>query len=62
MKYWKYLLCYVDDILSISEKPLNTLKAIRNKNFKFKDDKMDKPEVYLGADLSLMDNEEGVEC
>ena len=61
-KYWEYLLCYVDDILSISEKPLETLKAIQDKNFKFKDDRMDKPEVYLGADLSLMDNEEGNEC
>ena len=56
------MLCYVDDILSISEKPLETLKAIQDKNFKFKDDRMDKPEVYLGADLSLMDNEEGTEC
>jgi len=62
VKYWEYLLSYVDDILSISEKPLNTLKAIQNENFKFKDDKMDKPKVYLGADLSLIDNEEGIEC
>jgi len=38
------------------------LKAIQDKNFKFKDDRVDKPEVYLGADLSLMDNEEVTEC
>ena len=61
-KYWEYVLCYVDDILSISEKPLNTLKSIQSKNFKFKNDKMEKPENYLGADLSSLDNEEGVEC
>ena len=61
-KYWEYVLCYVDDILAISEKPLNTLKAIQGKNFKFKNDKMEKPENYLGADLSSLDNAEGTEC
>ena len=26
--YWEYILCYVDDVLSISEKPDNALKGI----------------------------------
>jgi len=30
--------------------------------FKLKDDKMEEPEMYLGADLSKMNNEDGDEC
>ena len=37
------------------------MKGIQSK-FKLKDDKMDKPDVYLGAELSAMDNEQGDEC
>ena len=39
---------------------MHTVKGMQSK-FKLKDDKMEKPEVYLGADLSTMDNEQGVE-
>ena len=34
------------------------MKGIQPK-FKLKYDKMEKPDVYLGADLSTMDNEQG---
>ena len=37
-KYWEYILCYVDDVLSISHKPERALKGIASK-FKLKDDK-----------------------
>ena len=59
-KYWEYVLCYMDNILCISKNPMHTMKVIQSK-FKLKDDKMEKPGVYLGADLSTMDNEQGVE-
>ena len=54
------MLCYVDDVLRISKNPMHTMKGIQSK-FKFKDDKMDKPGVYLGVDLSIMDNTQGGE-
>ena len=59
--YWEYVLCYVDDVLCISHNPISTMKGIQSK-FKLKDDKMEKPDTYLGADLSSMDNEHGFEC
>ena len=30
--------------------------------FNLKDDKMEKPDVYICADLSTMDNEKGYKC
>ena len=57
--YWEYVLCYVDDVLAIHEDPRITLGLIMEKNFKLKGDKMDEPEMYLGAQLSKMDNEDG---
>jgi len=55
IKYWEYVLCYVDDVLCLSERPEATMRGIQKK-FKLKDDKMEKSDVYLGAELSTMDN------
>ena len=60
-KYWEYVLCYVDDVLFVHENPTIKMKQIATK-FKLKDDNMDEPEIYLGANLSKMDNSEGNEC
>ena len=60
-KYWEYILCYVDDLLCIHEDPSIALKQIQS-NFKFKDDKMEEPDTYLGGDLSKIDNVEGKPC
>lgn len=60
-KYWEYLLTYVDDCLCVSHSPEKVLKGIASK-FKLKDDKMEEPDIYLGASLSKMTNEEGREC
>ena len=60
-KYWEYILCYVDDVLSISHKPANALNGIKSR-FKLKNDKMDEPDMYLGASLSQLDNEDGNAC
>ena len=57
-KYWEYVLCYMDDVLCIRDKPMHTLKGIQPK-FKLKYDKMEKPEVYLCVELSTMDTEQG---
>ena len=60
-KYWEYLLTYVDDCLCISHAPDKVLTGIAGK-FTLKDNKMDEPEMYLGASLSKMTNEENHEC
>ena len=61
LKYWEYILCYVDDVLCIHKDPTIALKQIATK-FKLKEDKMDEPDIYLGASLSKMDNVDGDEC
>lgn len=60
-KYWEYILCYVDDILAISDDPHKLLSSVQLK-FKLKDDKMEEPEMYLGSEVSKMNNENGDEC
>ena len=45
------MLIYVDDILCISHDPHATMKGIQA-TFKLKDDKIEKPENYLGAQLT----------
>ena len=60
-KYWSIILCYVDDVLAINETPEETLKGIQLK-FKLKNDKMEIPSSYLGADLTQMENNEGDLC
>ena len=52
-EYYEYILCYVDDILAISHDAQKVLKSVQD-TFKFKDDKIDKPDVYLGAQLDKM--------
>ena len=53
--YWEYVLCYVDDVLCIIENPMHTMKGMQSK-FKLKDYKMEKPDIYLGAELSTIEN------
>ncbi|CAJ1967966.1 unnamed protein product [Cylindrotheca closterium] len=43
-----YILCYVDDILCMSENAKDVMEQISYK-FKFKKDKIEQPESYLGA-------------
>ena len=47
-EYYEYVLCYVDDILAISFDATLPLKSIMQ-YFKFKKDKIEPPEFYLGA-------------
>ena len=52
-QYYELVLCYVDDILAISVDPESTLKGLQL-TFKLKDDKIEAPEMYLGAQLGRM--------
>ena len=49
-EYYEYILVYVDDILAISHDPKTVMKHIQA-NFKFKDNKVEPPDMYLGAKL-----------
>ena len=52
-EYYEMVLCYVDDILPISDDPHSTLMALTT-TFKLKDDKIEKPKINLGAQLGKM--------
>ena len=49
-KYYEYMLVYVDDILCISEDPFRPMQQI-SESLRFKKDKIEPPEFYLGARL-----------
>ena len=59
-EYNELVLCYVDDVLSISDDPKATLLDLTSV-FKFKDDKIKPPNIYLGAQLEQM-IVDGSEC
>jgi hypothetical protein len=47
------MLCYVDDVLCMSHNPEKSMKRIQD-DFKLKDDKMEPPDVCLGASASKL--------
>ena len=49
-EYYKMVLCYVDDVLAISEKPMKTIEGTKAA-FKLKCDKVEAPDMYLGASV-----------
>ena len=57
-QYYEMVLCYVDDVLCISDDPMKTMKGIQC-TFKLKDDKIDEPEDYLSATLENIILSEG---
>lgn len=59
-EYYEMILVYVDDILCVSHDPKATMTGIQA-TFKLKDDRVEKPETYLGAQLSQKVIH-GVEC
>ena len=44
--------------MCISDNPVHTMKGIQSE-FKVKDEKMEKPYIYLGAELSTIENKQG---
>ena len=51
IEYYEMMLIYVDNILCISHDPHASMKGIQA-TLKLKDDKFEKPEIYLGAMLT----------
>ena len=60
-EYYEMVLCYVDDVLVISNMPMRTTDGIRSV-FKLKDGKTEVRDVYLGATLSQVETETGNKC
>ena len=59
-QYYEMVLCYVDDVMCISDYPMKNMKGIQ-RTLKLKDDKIDEPEYYLGATLEKMILSDGSE-
>ena len=59
-EYYEIVLCYVDDILSLSEDPKSTLEGLQ-RTFKLEDNKIEEPEMYLVGKLGKMQID-GTEC
>ena len=57
-EYYEMVLCYIDDVLAISDMPMRTMDGIRSV-LKLKDDKAELPDVYLRATLSQVETETG---
>ena len=55
-EYYEYVMCYIDDILSVSLDAISVLKSLQGQ-FKLKDDKIEPPDVYLSAQLGTMEVE-----
>ena len=52
-KYYEYIMCYVDDILSVSLDAKSILRSLQGQ-FKLKGDKIEPLDMYLGAQLGTM--------
>ena len=49
-EYYEYIMCDVDDILSFSYDAKSILQSLQGQ-FKLKSDKIEPPDMYLGAQL-----------
>ena len=54
------VLCYVDDVLSISATPMKTIEGIKAV-FKLKGDKAEVPDMYIGALVQKVETADGTE-
>ena len=59
-KYWEYILVCVDDLLAISMRAREALEEVAS-TFKFKNDDISPPEMYLGGRLTKKEID-GQEC
>ena len=60
-EYYEMVLCYVDEVLAISDMPMRKMDGI-GIVFKLKDDKSEVPYMYLGATLCKVETETGTKC
>ena len=55
------ILCYMDDVLSISPAPTDAINGIKQ-TFKLKGDKAEEPEMYLGGNIAKAKTANGTKC
>ena len=55
------VLCCVDDVLAILATPMKTIEGIKSV-FKFKGDKAEVPDMYLGALIQKVETADSTEC
>ena len=55
------VLCYVDDVISISVEPMRAIEGIKAV-FKLKGDKAEVPDMYLGGSIAKAETASGTEC
>ena len=60
-EYYEMILCYVDDVISISHKPMDGIEGIK-KTFTLKGDKAEEPEMYLGGNIATAETASGTKC
>jgi hypothetical protein len=60
-EHCEHILCCVDDVLCMSNDPKKSMKRVQE-DFKLKDDKMEEPDVHLGAALTEMKLDNGKLC
>ena len=60
-KYYEMILCYVDDVLSLSHKPMAAIEGIKQ-TFKLKGNKAERPKMYLGCTLGTKKTNSGSMC
>ena len=60
-EYYEYIVLYVDDILAASTNPTAVLKSLEGETVKYKNNKIEPPQIYLGAKLALKEID-GVKC
>ena len=60
-EYYTHVICYVDDVLAISCNPMRNIESIKS-IFRLKDDKVEPPDIYLGAFLEQVETQGGTKC
>ena len=60
-RYYEMVLCYVDDVVSISAHPMEAIEGIKAV-FKLKGDKAEPPEMYLGGGIAKVSTGSGTKC
>ena len=53
--YYEMMMCYVDDVLCISHTAKQTMKDVIQSKFKLKNNTIQEPDMYLGAQLQKRD-------
>ena len=60
-QYYQIVLCYVEDVLAISDNLIKTIDGIKSV-FKLKGDKVYIPDMYLGTTIQTAETADGTAC